>query len=654
MYKSKCTHIRKRDTNNYNIDVEELIKSIEKEFDIDFRSLPRWEDLVKRLHVSKTDYKRKVQQANLQKTAIIDKLYTQSTRPSPFQLTEELARTAAIWRQAEADRRKPKVSLVSEPVVETISDVIDEEIGEELDTPHPNTEIPSTSEFVCVSEPSKIDAEIQCTSVQDKPISSLPVMIQTNTHKLLSALSLRTKQLSYHSVQEPLVHSEYTDLKQHEMFTSAVICNPSKIIIEQNILEKQFLLFSLTNSSGDYLHIRFKHVTDLEPFTLTKLLPVIPKRLYPGIPVVYKFIFKLQKKGAFQSGLLFNIGRDVYDNAPTSPFLVPIISTFGLHRSVAVSDIITIPPLYPWLIKNNPQSEYPTGTLKISVNDPYSYHLHIRKRELSLPGDSDVASMKAAPPSETSLADQSFGENKSALAQSHNILEAAPSKNDETLTNDFISLVLYDIVQLALEAFVLEYNYLFLKPFSERKIPIYFTKAEQVGNHQSYFDLELIDSKTEILMMTKSVRVFADILPHPIQITPLILDMSEPPLTHGYFEDQFVITNTHNLYPITVYINLTTKIKRLITVTPMKCLLATRSSVPFIVRFCSKAFLAPKSSDDLVHFTIKVSSIGYKKVFGSIPPIYYEIIVPCVSDFKKVYKKQYLSLLSADKHVPST
>lgn len=691
MQKSKCTHIRVRDDNDYNLDAEALIKSIEKEHKIDFRSLPQWKELVKRLHVSQTDYKRRVQYANLQKAAIIDKLYMQSTRPSPFQLSEDLARTASKWQRMKDELKSAKIIPEDSP-----EEVSSESVREEVDTVHPNTEN-VTSDTTSMPEPSKLDVGVQYSVPQvipPKTPTNLPVMICTNIHKTISTLDSRTSQLSFHldRPQKMQLKDSEAEIKEWLPSTTAVVCNPTPIHIHNNTLDEQSLLFSLINCTGEYLHIRFKYVTEKSPFVRAKILPIIPKRLYPGIPFVFKLVFKLKSGEPFQSGLYFRVGRDVYANAPTVPLFLPIISTFGIDRVIRISDTVTIPPVYPWHITFGPESKNPRGVLRIAVGDSYSYHLHIYKRENDLSTESNVLvtlSMRPSTLNTESMEDRDTfiqseatfaidpsihtrSSTKSSLAKTKPTKNKSPVNattntkpvpveieiNEQIVIDDMIGMIIEDIVQLSLDTFVFDSTYEYLHPNSKKSINVFFTKAEHIGYHQSYYDLELIDPETETVAFNKTIKVFAEVLPNPIQITPIILDMSDAPNSHGYYKSQFVITNTHKVFSVTAHIKLTTKMKKLFHVTPMKTVVPQQSSITFQVSLCSRHYLAPSLANDFVHFTFKIVIRGYNTVFQHFPTIFYEMIAPCAAEFKEVYNEKYFrdtdtDLTSADSALPT-
>lgn len=640
MLSSKCTHLRIRDTNDYDINVDNLIKSIEKEYEIDFRSLPGWENLVQRLHVSATDYKRKIQDSHLRKSIIIDKLFIQSSRPSPFELTAGLCRTARKWHQLEIEVKKPKISLMP-AALDVVPDIKLEE-PKQSETPHPNTEIASAESFVVELEPKPEPPKITDVEVHvESPVqtSHLPVTICTNHHKLISALGSQFSALSYKSILTETEGSVESEKEEWQRFKSTLLVKsiPMPITITNNTLKRQIVQFSVTNCTVEYIHIRFKRVLDYTPFVKIKILPVIPMRLYPGIAVIFKIIFKLKNQEEFKSGLYFRVGRDVYDEAPTEAFCIPFLSAFTKARSVTVSDT-SMPPIYPWHIKRD--SMYSTGHVTISVDDPYLYHLHIYKRIIDLSRESDIMlSLQASGPDTESVEERTEIDIKTIVssAKGQNVQNEINSIN----VADLMALIAHDIVTLALESFIFESTYLYLQPYSKVKIPVYFTKAEHIGCHQSYYDFELVDPETEKVMMTKTIKIFAEVLPNPIQIQPLILDMSKSPVCHGYCQDNFVVTNSHKLYPVTIKIKLTTKMKKMFYVEPMEAVVPPLSYVPFAVKFCSRDFLAVHPSEDLVHFTFKIIVLGYKAVYENVPPFFYEVIAPCAVEFKKVYNEKY-------------
>lgn len=647
MQSSNCTHIRIRDKNNYDLNVGKFLETIEKDFKIDFTTFPRWEEIVQRLHVASTDCKRKIQDSKLRKALIIDKLYVQSTRPSPFELSEGLCRTRNKWLQIENHLKKRPVSLESAIIVTSLSqpEEEEEEIVSGDSSLHPNTENLSTRSpdlsYVLDVVPMKHDAEVQ---VDAQPESHLPAVIYTNHHKLVSPLASNFSSLSYKSLLEEISEQE-EEIKEedihHLKITTSIVSTPSTIIIAKDSLKQQIIKFTVTNCSSDYMHIRFISVTDVTHFKRTKLLPVIPKRLFPGIPVTYKFIFNINTQKNFESSLYFKVGRIVYNNEPAESFYVPIITAFTIKRSVSVTDTVEIPPVYAWHMKRD--DNYSSGIIKIVVDDPFYYHLHIRKRVIDLAAEPDAKmSLEASGPNTESIAARTGDPQIDTKTIASSAKTDGTQSEFETLSYlDDIATIASDIIQLALDSYMLDSTYLYLEPYSKVKIPVYFCKIERIGCHQYYYDFEFIDPETEKVIFTETCKIFAEILSHPIQIRPVILDMSQSPVSHGYCEDHFVVYNNHKLYPCHAKIKLTTKMKKMFYVEPMETLVPTLGSVQFHVKFCSRDFLSVKPSEDLVHFTFKIVVNGYKAVYEHIPRIFYEIIAPCAVEFKKVYNEKY-------------
>lgn len=640
MQSKKCSHIRIRDDNYYNVDVEKFIKSLEAKHKVDFRCLPRWEELVQRMHVADTDCKRKIQGARLRKSLIIDKLYMQATRPSPFDLTAGLCRTASKWRKMKANLKKrkvPETPSISETDIPTLP-----LLEEQSTTIHYNTSVSSPSPHTATElqiSPSRVDVDLQT----DLPEPHLPAMIFTNNHKLISPLGSESSGMSYKSIvpspEAPFekVIEEWLCLKP----TKSVVCIPKSIILSNNTLKKQFVQFTVINCADEYMHIRFKSIMDNSQFLKTKILPAIPKILYPGVPIVYRLVFTLRDQKEFNSGLFFKVGQDVCDNVPPEALCIPLVSAFSKMHSVLVSETINIPPVYPWHIKRN--GKYSTATVKISVNDNTNYHLHIYKRLVDLSKESDISISLQASGLNTESAEE---REMDADVEPKAIISMPNIENKSESINilESMNFIVESIIQVALDTFVFESTYVYLKPHEKVKIPVYFTKNERIGCHNSYYEFEFLEPETEKLIFTKTIKIFADVLPHPIKIHPeMILDMSNSPVTHGYIEDQFVITNTHKLYIATIKIKLTTKMKKMFHVYPMETTVPALQSVPFTVKFCSRDFLFDRPFEDLVHFTFKIIVIGHKSVFENVPPFFYEVVAPCAVEFKKVYNEKYFT-----------
>lgn len=665
MLPQKCTHIRIRDTNDYHLDIERFIKSLEKEYKIDFRTLPGWEYLVQRLHVSATDCKRRIQDAYRRKALIVEKLYMQSTRVSPFELTDGLCRTADKWSKMELDwKRTKKVSiseiqtnddsLLSGPIIEEMSQTI-----------HPNTEnISSESEKNAEVVESKTNVAVQAEPSAES--IHLPDVIITNPHKLISPMGSQYCGLSYRSLfsEEGLTGKTESDKEEWQCLkpTSAVRCNPTPICLTDDSLSQQVIKFTLINCTCDSVFVRFKYVLDKSYFRNIKVSPVLPKKLCPGLPEVFTLIFKLVNQEEFRSGIYFKIGFDVYDNVPAESLCVPIVTEFKKQRCVIVSESVNIPPIYPWHLKRNDQ--HSSDYIHITLHDPFPYHLHIYKRVMDLSKDPIVTLHADGINTELVMHDVEQQVSTEAVVNTeivthkteHKLLEHKPLEThkaesktkasamriaERIMVHEAMASIVKVIIELALDTFMLESTYLHLQPHESTKIPVYLTKVERTGYHQCYYDLLFIDTITEEVAMKKTVKIYAEVLPHPIKVDPIILDMSKSSVKHGYCEDVFVITNTHKLYSAMIKIKLTTKMKKMFYVEPMETTIPGLCSVPFFVKFCSRDFLSVKPSEDLVHFTFKIIIRGYKAVYENVPPYFYEIIAPCAVEFKKVYDEKY-------------
>ncbi|XP_059060933.1 uncharacterized protein LOC131853875 [Achroia grisella] len=635
---SDCNHLRIGNSNAYGMDVEKIVQSIEKEYKVDIRSLPQWKELVKRIILTTTDCNRRIQDSKHRKMYIIQKLYTEHVRLSPFELTNNLARTSKKWQNMENQKHRQKISLnlntdISAPQSSYTSLV---ETSDGKLTAHPNTEILPSEEMI--EMPLKSEPEIEA---KISTLSHLPVNICINQHKVVSPLTTPYSYLSYKtkSTYEELEMKTISERNEKESLllnkSLSIISSPKEIIVYKDSLQKQVIKFSLTNHSTKFVYIRFVRVTNKLPFRWASISPVTSVKLCPGISNEYRFIFKLlQNIEDFESYLYFKIGHDALTQAPFEAVCIPIQSRFNVSKPVSVSKVVFIPPTYPWHLRND--CGFPSGYIKLSV-DKNTYNLHIIKRIVDFTAQSkdDLSSLKVMCPNTESLKDRT--EDQQIETQSK-LLTYKDNLHDITSIKsiDVIILVVNDIIELALNTFIFEHSYLKLLPHSKHKILVYFTKVERIGSHHSYYDFEFYDPNTEKLIMTKEVKIFAEVLPHPITIYPSILDMSKSPMMYGFCEDYFTITNSNKVYPVTIKIMLTTKMKKILHIRPTETLLPATSSVKFEVKFCSPGLIV-YISDDLVLFTFKIIIKGNQTIYHHVPPFFYEIIAPCVPEYKKYY-----------------
>lgn len=637
--------IRIRDNNEYHIDVDKFIKYVEDLYKIDFRTLPNWKHLVKKLHVITTDCQRRIHEANTRKSQIIAKLFIEWNKPSTFELTDNLTRTSNRWNNKKNVRHK-KTSISPDPDQKLISqpNKSPELSGEMSETGHPNTEVISR-EDILARKRSNIMAtsDVQIAQNQSQILdSNLPVFICTNQHKLLPSIGSQYTALSNKtSLQDltilPTEHKEWLTLKQ----SRSIKCSLDEIRITNKTPNKQAVHFILTNCSTDYLHIRFKSITEKCWFKMIQLKPVITIKLYPGMSTSFTLKFQLFQidTDVVDTYVFFKVSRNLLNTFPPEALLIPIDSQF-LKYNVKFSEIVQIPPAFSWHIGY----KHPVGVLKICTTDESGYVLHIVKRNIELEKDSSYTlSLEGNPPNTDSLQER-IDDHKIVVESKPGSLSKGTYLDDEEQSInilDLITSILEEVIVISLESFFWEFRYLTIKQNTKYKIPIHFLKPEHVGVHQCYYDLEFCDPSTEKVLTTKTIKVFAEVLPHPIQIYPYILDMSNSPVTHGICEDRITLINSHKLYPVTVKFKLTTKMKRIFKIIPAETLVLPKSKFQFTVRLCSKEAVIKKDLNEMVHFTIKIIIIGDKFVYNKIPPLFYEIIAPCVADYRKIYNDNY-------------
>ncbi|CAG4947055.1 unnamed protein product [Colias eurytheme] len=587
--------------------------------------------------------KSKVRNAFVRKKSIIEKLYVQKYRKSPFSLTAELARTAEIWHEMQLTKHKKKVVDIKE-ATETIitfkgKDYTSEElIGEISDvelTGHPNTEVVDSKETIHPD----LDQDLKSESSQ-----RLPVIICTNPHKLISPIGSHCTALSYHSYNTSIKDEpERTENKEQTNFvleqTKSIRCYPEGIkVCNEN---ERSIKFTLRNCTTDCIYVRFKDLSNKTSIKKFKLTPSTPVKLCAGLSKVYCLNFKLMPGTKVYEGFLnFRIGFISYKK-PEELLSVRFICDYNERRSIDVTETVYIPPVYLWQLT---YSKYPFGNIKINVNDDYSYHLHIGKQDINfyeLLSDESVNSLHVASPNSESVIQRNDDvESESALISSTKLdNQEKPEEIIETI--DIVNGVLNEIITISLQPYYLKSTYLYLHPHSVQNIKVYFTKAEHIGSHQYYYNLDFYNPNDDSVVMRKTIKIFSEILPHPIQIHPIMLDMTECPIKYGIYRDYFTIVNTHIFVPVTIKIKLTTKMKKLFCISPMETLVPAQSEVRFEVHLCPRSVSFPRNEEDSVHFTIKIIVIGDKAIYDNAPPIYYELIVPCASEFKRIYGKKY-------------
>ncbi|CAH4030479.1 unnamed protein product [Pieris brassicae] len=597
----QCKHIRMRRILDGKVDVETLIKSLENQYKIDIRSIPRWEDLIKSLYNGKHDLKHKIEAAH------------------KLQL-ENLPESILSFKQKEYES--------------------EESLGEESDirsTAHPNTEVVEARDNV---KEKLTDVELE---TQSEISTKLPVVICTNPHKLLSPLRSQCTHLTYNSPKASSVTVNYAEEKIYTQ-TKVIRSYPKEINMYFNSMQlnkEQFIKFTLRNCTNDWAFVRFVSLSNKHLLKNIKLRPLTPVKLYAGLSNVYSLRFKFKSNvKEFDGFLNFKICRDSLDS-PEEILTIQITCECKENRAVHVSDCVYLPAVYLWQL--TAKDKYPSGNIVARSEDDYFYHIHVRKQDINWDQVLDVKSTNSlevqAPATESELQRKYELKSQNTFCTSTNFAEIP--KEESISSYDIAYGVLLELVENSLKPFHLEPTYFYLKSRSSQKIRVNFTKAEYIGLHQSSYDLELFDPVDNNLIMTKTVNVFAEILPHPIEIHPIILDMSGIPKKLGLYIDHFTIFNNHKFVPVTIKIELTTKMNRIFYITPQETFITAQSNASFEVALCSKSGYN-KEQEDLVHFTIKIIVLGDKAVYKNVPPFFYEIIIPCASEFKRVYGKKYL------------
>lgn len=644
---SQSHHFRVRgdnkDLKTYGFEVENYIKSIEKQFKMDIRKLPRWKEVVKRLYVATEDWKRKKLASEVRKKCIIDTIYMQATR-FPIPVCDNKTRASKKMQAIKTNITKQTVSILPDAAIENVQEY--EEMPGKLDVPaHHNTEI-MTTVSVIASKPSTEQRAQTDVDLGSEHQPHLPTYLRVNQHKLVSPLGTQDSGWSYASRIDELEYKSESDFKEWLTLkqSSKVQCTPSEIKINYNILEQQRIKFSILNCSTEYLNLRYKCVTDKTRFKWAKICPETPQRLYPGLQISLTFIFKLLPNidnKEFVSSLYFKVGYNTIAELPLEACVVPIVSCFSPKLCYTVSETVVFPPAYSYHI--NGYCGYPSGVVKISVKDGNHYIIRVQKREVNYTASSTISgSDEAIAPNTTSIIKRGIPNEPEFLSPDFSIVgDLSQIVEEESVqTIDIISLIVSEIVELSLEAFMFEHTYIDLHSDSQ-KIQVYFTKTEHIGCHQCHYDFQLCEPETGHVVETKTVLLLAEVLPHPIQLTPEFLEMTNSPIIHGICEDRIFITNTHKVYNVVVKFKLTTKMRKLFRIFPMETLIEPLGKTFFTVQMCSRESKYSNKPDDFAHFTVKIIFMGDKSIYHNVPPHFYEIIAPCAFDFKKVYNQNY-------------
>lgn len=643
--------LRIRGRYDCNKDIEEDIKELEKRYGINFKSLTQWRNIIEKINAVKLDCKKKLINAKNRKYQIIEKLYVQSYRSSPFVLTNKLSRTSKLRKEEKINVIQQMIPPKSEYSFMSLHNVsVDNVIlsGENYieSNAHPNSEIVQSKDQI-------LKQDIELDSYLNNP-QYLPPVICTNPHKLLS--SIRSSEIILNNKESKIDGKDFkseavegTLSKQ----TKLVQCFPAKLIITSNntiqyTMTEQVLKFAVLNTSTEYVHIRLKKMSDTSYFKSFKLFPLVPVKLNPGLSKNYKFIFtphyKINVKD-ISSLIYFKIRSKITEEI----LCLPIEGQFEKYNAVVVTETVNIPQVYSWQV--NAKCGYPKGIVQIQVCDNTAYDLYIRKKDVNFINESvdtrSFDSLEVITPNTESLIQKTNDDeievhDRTLLSPKITEMDALDIMNieNEALNpSDVVTLVLNDILNIVFEPFIFKNAFLRLRPKSKRIVLVYFTKAEHIGYHQCYYDLTFCDSDDNVFV--KTVKVFAEVLPHPIVIYPNILNLIESPVVFGHCKDHFTIMNTHKAHPVSITIKTTSKTNKIFQITPRIVSIPAKSNVNFNIKFCRENINASQNLEIMAYFTIKIIVSGHLSIYQNVPPFYYEIIAPCTNEFIKTYRIEY-------------
>lgn len=648
------------------LNIEEFIKSIGNQYDIDMTA-PKWKHAITRLQATVIDCRHRVKDHNLRNSLILEHLQKEFTYISPFYLTDVMARTARKWERL----KKLRVSRLDSILLESIESVSSRSNNPEM-----------KEEEISVMT---IDDDGEMREKVDTFLPPLnPMSFKTINCKLSPIASeiyeKDTKDISFLS-QTITTEKTNTENLPHRLLITTIIKHSPKII---EIESSQVYTTELKlKNCANYIALIQYHSLNLKSISV---LPATTVKLIPGITYTFTLIFKLVKVHNFASKIKFHVKYPA--NSMTSSnsyyeYYVPIISLQDKkfkYRSVTAPEVIVLPPIYSWHVKNKSEfSEYPFASSAVRVNtkDIHSYYVRIVKREMNIISDeaderntsnevnittptsvaqnidNDIKDTFLPKVSEFSLVLHKGHEESNNVSLQESTLSKQIIINTTTTSN---SNILDDVLQLivktverAMDVFVFDKTYLFLKSGETKYVRVYITQVHNIGCHNCYYDFKFYDSESNELIFTKTTKVFADVMPHPIQIKPDTLDMTDTPIIFGYCINYFVITNTHCRYPVNIRIVTSAKMKKLIKIEPMKTVISPKKCAKFAVSFCTrdKTLLIEKLHEDnlFVLFTFKILISGYASAYKNITPIYYDIIAPGVHQYENVYQKTHLETI---------
>ncbi|XP_045537596.1 uncharacterized protein LOC123721799 [Papilio machaon] len=606
----KC--IRIRDTNKGKIDVENVIKSIEDKFKIDFKTLPKWKCLIEKLYIVPNYRERKIEEANLRKLLIIQKLCIENSRLTPFELTDILIRTVHIWQKSRWMNQQKQHKTNSLQNIEGPLPSIQNSVktADFIDTSFSGLEETAEEDVILEDNGNK---ENEPNNEQQKESDS------------------KYSELSYHSLRSGDVHASAVSNATvcHSMNFKLIECCPKELVISNKSPMKQTIKFSLKNTSLDCVFARFKNVTNHNFFKKANVLPYLSVKLYPGLSMGFKFIFNLkQTEYDFLTSLTFLMQYKDGNENFLSEYCVNISTQFKKPRCTKVSEIVHIPPVYSWHL--NPQFGHPCGILTVESRDEHEYDIRIVKHKKDL---SEIESCNSNNATMQTTTSDSVNEISTSFIQKPSTINEV----ENNIIDNFMLSLVKNVIEAALDTFVFDVTSLHLSMNSKRKTSVYLSKCEYIGYHQSYFDVEFRNVDTYELIETKTTRIFAEILPHPIEIHPTIFDMSNAPVVHGVCVDHFIICNTHKIFSSTIKIDVSNITKKLITIKPMAVCIQPETSVKFQIRTCPSKQPFDNEPKVMIHFTVKIIATGVKSIYNNISPIFYEIIAPCALGFCEMY-----------------
>lgn len=633
-----------------------------------FKSLLKWEKLVKQVLILIADHQRRKQNANTRKDLIIAKLAIEFFRPSPFELTDNLVRTKEKWEKLNLKAKERNENLLERQ--QSVPDNLLLEIKHEQESednefvnikarlacrcqsglwPPDNSKestlieeassnknkststvtspksskvdrieiassviyIPKPTAMVTAPKNSPVDIPENSNSESD---THKPAYIVTNDHKLISADS-KIKMNFPPALPLPIITRTVTEEWFSFIPSVSVFSSPPKLSIIDDHLIDQTIKFTVTNGSNKYVHLKYIDVTDRTYFSYAKVDPKHSHKVYPGMSVTFKLSFKLKmRKMVFTSTLFFRVSCNRTYDRPPEGFNVPIISEYLKTRAVDISEIVHIPPMYPWHL-NRSKKNLCSGIIEMSINDGYSYHLHINKH-----------------PEDFSQADEEVSVTNSTSQFRLPSLTAESSKKLEI--ND-MAMIIDSLVERALDPFFIVKSYMRVRTSSQKyKIPVYLHTIEHIGCHNCYYDFTFFDDYTDEFIFTKTIRIFADILPSPVEISPPMLDMSSVPVNRSFGESIFCITNNHKLFPVRIKIILTRKMKRVFSVIPMETVIPTTTTVKYQIKFSTLDKIP--SADKMVYFAFEIAMFGPKFIYKGMPHTYYEVVAPCFEYYNKI------------------